>query len=65
MYKTKIIGSQSQRNFFPVSSIYIWSENSSPKSEAKVAEIEELLDVNFRHLGFSFLIGPDIAPDIY
>jgi hypothetical protein len=45
--------------------IYIWSENSSPKSEAKVAEIEELLDVNFRHLGFSFLIGPDIAPDIY
>jgi hypothetical protein len=28
------------------SSIKIWSENSSPKSEAKMAEIEELLDVS-------------------
>jgi hypothetical protein len=30
-----------------LSSIYIWNENSSPKSEVKMAEIEELLDVSF------------------
>jgi hypothetical protein len=29
-----------------VTSIYIWSENSSPKSEAMTEEIEELLDVS-------------------
>jgi hypothetical protein len=29
-----------------VSSIYIWSENSSPKSKAKMVEIEEPLDVS-------------------
>jgi hypothetical protein len=39
------------RLFFPplpLSSIYIWSENSSPKRESKMAEIEELLDVSSR-----------------
>ena len=29
-----------------MSSIYIWSENSSPKSEGNMVEIEELLDVS-------------------
>ena len=31
---------------FPVSCIYIWSKRSSPKSEAKTAKIEKILDVN-------------------
>jgi hypothetical protein len=31
---------------FGMSSIYVWSENSSPKSEDKMAEIEELLNVS-------------------
>jgi hypothetical protein len=29
-----------------VSSIYIWSVNSNPKSEVKMAEIGEVLDVS-------------------
>jgi hypothetical protein len=35
-------------HYWPVSSIYIWNENSSLKSETKVTEIEELLDVRSR-----------------
>jgi hypothetical protein len=38
-----------------VSSIYIWSENSSPKSEAKMAEIEELIGRQFQSLSIVFV----------
>jgi hypothetical protein len=44
---------------WPVSSVYIWSENSSPKSEArqfdknnrKGLELTSNSSFNFRHLG--------------
>ena len=48
-----------------VSSIYNWSENSSQKSKAKIVEIEELLDVNGRHLGFIFLKWLKFLLEIY
>jgi hypothetical protein len=39
----------------------------SPKSETKMAGIEELLDIGGRYLAFTFLVGrkPEVlAPDI-
>ena len=44
----------------PVSSIYIWSENSSSKSEAKMAEIEELLNIRRSSSFLLFLFCAEI-----